>query len=103
MLERRFEKLKNVKPQFVDEIPSTKKHGDLYISKKYEIAVHLCACGCGVETVTPLHDRGPRTWKLEENGKKVTLSPSIGNQTFPCKSHYFIKNDIIEWVDYQDA
>ncbi len=26
------------------------------------------------------------------------MSPSVGNWSFPCQSHYWIKNDRIEWA-----
>ncbi len=66
----------------------------LYYSEKYRTCIHLCACGCGFKTVTPLHGDG---WILNENGGKPTLSPSIGNFCLPCKSHYFIENGEVKW------
>lgn len=89
-------RLTTIKPIFCDTIPKTLEHGKLYISKKYHVAVHLCACGCGSKTVTPL---GKDEWTLIENiGHTVTLRPSIGNFEFPCKSHYFITENHIDWL-----
>jgi hypothetical protein len=65
--------------------------GVLYVSRRFELAIHLCACGCGEKTVTPLDD-GTRGWTLTEDGNGVTLRPSIGNQNFNCRSHYWITN-----------
>lgn len=89
-----------VKPQaaiavkFVEQIPDTLKHATLYVSEPYRTAIHLCACGCGSETVTPLGDGG---WTLSVDGQAATLSPSIGNFSFPCRSHYWIRNGAVEW------
>ncbi|MDE5759047.1 MAG: hypothetical protein K2H85_10620 [Allobaculum sp.] len=66
----------------------------MYISLLYGIATHLCACGCRNKIVTPLSKNG---WTLTYDGK-ISLSPSIGNYEIPCKSHYFITNNKIEWV-----
>lgn len=84
-----------IEPVYVELIPGELKPGKLYISKKYNIAIHLCLCGCGEQVVTPLGDTG---WSLSEKGDKVSLSPSIGNYNFPCKSHYIITNNIANFV-----
>ena len=78
--------------KFVDFIPEQIEQGVLYISIEYCTAIHKCICGCGNEVVTPI---SPTDWKLTFDGKTVSLSPSIGNWNFECKSHYFItKNKI---------
>lgn len=82
-------------PLFVDHIPSVLEENVLYISKIYSCAVHKCLCGCGMKTVTPLNKNG---WQLSEANDKVSLSPSIGNFQFPCKSHYIITNNIANFV-----
>lgn len=83
-----------VEHRFVQSIPSTMDHGVLYVSMEFATAIHLCCCGCGREVVTPFT---PTDWKLTFDGVSVSLSPSIGNWNFPCRSHYIIKaNRIIE-------
>lgn len=67
----------------------------LYITVEYGTAVHLCPCGCGSRVVTPF---SPTDWELRFNGKEVTLSPSIGNWSFPCKSHYWIIRNKVRWA-----
>ena len=57
--------------------------------------MHLCCCGCGKEVVTPL---GPAEWSIRRSGNVVSLRPSIGNWDYPCRSHYFIINNRIEWA-----
>jgi len=84
-----------IKPVFVEFIPEKMEQGILYISKEYKCANHLCLCGCGNQTVTPLHDKG---WTLIEDGNKVSLTPSIGNYQFDCQSHYIITNNIANFV-----
>ncbi|WP_282016490.1 DUF6527 family protein [Marinifilum flexuosum] len=80
--------------KFVDFIPEKIEPGVIYISFKFATAVHLCACGCGNEVVTPI---SPSDWSVKFNGQSITLDPSIGNWSFTCRSHYWIdKNKIIQ-------
>lgn len=81
--------------KFVEFIPEQIEEGVLYISIEYCTAVHKCVCGCGNEVVTPL---SPTDWELVFNGKTVSLSPSIGNWNFECKSHYFITRNRIRYA-----
>lgn len=79
---------------FTTSIPATPEPETLYVSMEYRTAVHLCACGCGAKVVTPL---GPNDWVLTFDGR-VSLRPSIGNGQQPCRSHYHIRNDHIDWL-----
>ncbi|WP_198319142.1 DUF6527 family protein [Arenibacter algicola] len=81
--------------KFVEFIPEKVEEGVLYISIEYCTVIHKCVCGCGNEVVTPL---SPTDWKLTFNGKVVSLYPSIGNWNFECKSHYWIRNNKIEFA-----
>nr|WKN38695.1 DUF6527 family protein [Tunicatimonas sp. TK19036] len=81
--------------RFVETIPDHIEEGVLYISVQYCTAIHRCVCGCGNEVVTPL---SPTDWKLTFDGKTVSLNPSIGNWNFECQSHYWIKNNTIEFA-----
>lgn len=89
-------KLKSIVIRYTDIIPEKLDNGFLYVSKEYQTAIHLCACGCGEKTVTPLG--GPHGWGLMIQGTRATLSHSIGNYQIPCKSHYFIKDGKIIFV-----
>lgn len=80
---------------FVDHVPDHLGDGILYVSIPYATAIHLCACGCGNEVVTPL---SPRQWRLIFDGESVSLTPSIGNWSFPCRSHYWIHCGQIRWA-----
>jgi Family of unknown function (DUF6527) len=81
--------------QFVDSTPSELEDGIIYVSMRFRVAVHLCACGRKNKVVTPLR---PAKWKLIFDGDTVSLSPSIGNWQFPCRSHYWIDRDQIKWA-----
>lgn len=90
---KKTEKLEN---NFVTAIPETLQDGILYISIEYATVAHLCCCGCGREVVTPLT---PTDWKLTYDGVTCSLNPSIGNWSFPCKSHYWIRDGKIRWAE----
>lgn len=79
--------------KFVEYVPDKPEEGVLYVSIQYKTAVHMCICGCGNKVVTPL---SPNDWNLTFDGVSVTLYPSIGNWSFPCRTHYFITNNMIE-------
>ncbi len=80
--------------EFVEFIPEQLQEGVLYVSMTYATAAHRCFCGCGREVVTPL---SPTDWKMVFNGEAVSLWPSIGNWSFPCRSHYVIENNRVHW------
>ena len=91
-----------IQNKFVEFIPEVIEEGILYISVEYCTATHKCVCGCGNEVVTPF---SPTDWSLWFDGKTVSLFPSIGNWSFECKSHYFIKKNKVhnapKWSDWQ--
>jgi hypothetical protein len=69
--------------------------GVLYISREFNLCIHLCMCGeCGWETVTPL---GSNEWELQETNGWVSLTPSIGNFSYPCRSHYCLTLGKVVW------
>ena len=82
--------------KFVEFIPDALETGVLYVSVAHGTAVHRCCCGCGSEVVTPLT---PTDWKVIFDGETVSLHPSIGNWNFPCRSHYLIKHNRVEWAE----
>ncbi len=88
--------ISELKLQYVESMPSVLEQGVLYISEKYETAIHLCACGCGGKTITPTGKDG---WTLTKTGETITLRPSIGNWIWenPYHAHYHITENKIEW------
>ena len=91
-------KLEALVPRLVARFPpaAEMETAVLYVSEEYGTATHLCACGCGNEVVTPFDS--PSGWDCTRDGDKVTLSPSIGNWSFPCRSHYFIRENQVAWI-----
>lgn len=81
--------------KFVEFIPEDLREGTIYVSVSYATVAHKCCCGCGAEVVTPL---SPTDWKLLFDGETVSLDPSIGNWSFACQSHYWIKHNRIKWA-----
>jgi len=82
--------------EFVDQIPENLDEGILYVSMRFGMVIHLCACGCGNQTVTPL---GPTDYKLIYDGETITFHPSVGNWNFPCRSHYWVRRAKVVWAD----
>jgi hypothetical protein len=80
---------------FVGCIPERLAPGTIYVSTSYSTVVHLCACGCGIEVVTPI---GPGDWHMGWNGCSITLEPSIGSEGLACRSHYRISDGLVEWL-----
>jgi hypothetical protein len=88
-----------LQPQFVQEIPLELQPGVLYVSMEFATAQHLCPCGCASEVVTPLH---PTRWRLTYDGESVSLHPSVGSGSLPCRSHYFIRDNGVQWVRWSE-
>lgn len=86
---------KDVTPKFVAFIPKELEAGIIYVSGEYATTAHKCACGCGEKVILPLH---PTDWRLKFDGKSITMRPSVGNWGFPCRSHYLITENRIEWA-----
>ena len=81
--------------QFVKTIPDELEEFTLYVSMDYATVVHMCCCGCRREVVTPL---SPTDWTLIFDGVSISLSPSIGNWSFGCRSHYWISESKVRWA-----
>jgi hypothetical protein len=81
--------------EVVHRVPEELDSGKLYVCFDCNVVVHLCACGCGERVVLPID---PEFWSVTYNGETTSLYPSIGNFQFPCKSHYWIKNNRVIWV-----
>jgi len=84
-----------MKHQFVEFIPNDLEEGTIYVSIVFGTIAHKCLCMCGKTVFTPL---SPTDWKLTFDGESISLYPSIGNWSFDCKSHYWIKNNRVIWA-----
>jgi hypothetical protein len=93
-----------IRPVLVTTVPAQPEPGVLYVSVEYATTLHLCACGCGHEVILGI---SPHDWTLTWDGKTVSLDHSVGNWSFPCQSHYFIRRNRIvragPWTDEQIA
>lgn len=81
--------------EFVESFPDQLEDGKLYVSIDFATVAHRCACGCGHQVITPL---SPADWQLTFDGESISLWPSIGNWSFDCQSHYWIKNNKVRWA-----
>ncbi len=93
-----YERLHELRVEQLEFMPAVKQSGVLYVSKRFELAIHLCACGCGMETVTPLRPSGG--WTMTGTDALVTLRPSILNRAAVCPSsaHYYVTENKIDWM-----
>lgn len=88
-------RVSSITPQYVNIIPDHLEDGVLYVCERFGTVAHKCCCGCGEEVITPLT---PADWSIRKEKGAVSLSPSIGNWSFACKSHYFITRNQIIWA-----
>lgn len=80
---------------FVRSFPDRLEEGVLYVSVEFCNTAHRCMCGCGQEVYAPL---SPRDWTMIFDGETVSLDPSIGNWSFPCRSHYWLVRGGVSWA-----
>jgi hypothetical protein len=85
----------SLRHEFVECIPDSLADGTIYVSTSYATAAHKCCCGCGSEVITPI---SPTDWQLTFDGETISLHPSIGNWSFECRSHYWIRRNTVQWA-----
>ena len=88
-------KVQSIDPVFVELMPPVLEPGLLYISTEYRVTKHLCASGCGQPIALPLH---PGQWRFTYDGEHVSLAPSVGNASLPCRAHYWIQDSQVVWA-----
>lgn len=87
-------------PRFVEDVPELLEPGILYVSLDHGSMMHLCACGCGSEVALPL---SPLDWRFTFDGETISLWPSVGSWSLPCRSHYVVDHGHIRWAgDWTD-
>ena len=87
-------------PRFVGNVPEELAPGVIYVAAEHGVMMHLCACGCGCEVSLPL---SPLDWRLTFDGDTISVSPSVGNWSLPCRSHYVIDGGAVRWAgDWTD-
>lgn len=88
-------KVAHLRPEFMTSFPALMEHGVIYVSVEFNTCGHLCACGCGREVITPL---SPTQWTITYDGENISLRPSIGNWSLPCRSHYVLHRGQVRWA-----
>ena len=84
-------------PEFVERLPVNSDElvpGIIYICLKYKTVAYRCPCGCGGLSEFVLD---PTRFRMTYDGENVTFSPSIGIAYLNCRSHYWIRNNRVEW------
>ncbi|MBJ7410247.1 MAG: hypothetical protein JHD15_07760 [Phenylobacterium sp.] len=86
--------------RFVRGFPDNLEDGILYVSMDFAQAAHRCLCGCGQEVYTRFT---PRDWQMLFDGESVSVTPSIGNWSFACQSHYWLDHGRVRWASRMTA
>jgi hypothetical protein len=88
-------KVQAIRPQYVEQLPEQLEEGVLYICEEFDLTAHKCCCGCGEDVYNKL---SPVKWQLiRMPDGSVSLTPSIGNWNYACRSHYWIeRNHVID-------
>jgi hypothetical protein len=81
--------------EFVDSAPDPLRLGTIYVSTKYRAIVHLCLCGCGEKVLLNLD---PEAWSFTFDGRSISIHDSVGNVGLPCRSHYIVRRNRVEWL-----
>lgn len=55
----------------------------------------LCPCSCGQLVRLALYENSHAQWSYVINKEKISISPSINDHG--CESHYFIKENKVQW------
>lgn len=103
-----FKEVRHIPELLMPWLPGEEKleDGVLYVvdheDQKEQYVEFNCPCGCRKVVWIPYYkleqqkEQHP-SWGLWETDGKVTISPSILSSGFPCRSHYFIRDNRIQW------
>lgn len=88
--------------EFVVDVPDNLLERKIFIVKDGnfpELLVLKCPCGCdAIIQLNLLNDASP-LWQYNFNNKgHIDVYPSVWRKT-GCKSHFFIRDSNIDWVD----
>ena len=84
-------KIQTVQPRYVPQLPERLEEGILYICEEFDLTAHKCCCGCDEDVYNKL---SPVKWQLlKRRDGSVSLTPSIGNWNYACRSHYWIEEN----------
>lgn len=88
-------RVSEIRYAFVDTVPKNPELGTIYISIKYRLIIHLCLCGCDERVTLNL---APNGWNFTFDGQSISIHESIGNVGIPCRSHYIIRKNHVNWL-----
>lgn len=84
---------------YVESIPEVIDDSKLYISETYGHITHKCLCGCGLKVEIPIQPEWTDGWQLiKHDDGRISITPSISNYQFPCKSHYIITKNVANLI-----
>jgi|ERR1035437_1543582 hypothetical protein len=70
----------------------------VYRGGQYRRAVLQCPCRCNRRIDLNLSASRFPHWTVEKTGEAVTLSPSVWVPVDECGSHFFLRQNRIDWV-----
>ena len=88
---------KTITPEFVEYISDNEDdlvEGTVYITMKHGMVVFRCPCGCGGLSEFMLD---PIRYRMEYDGENVSFYPSVGIPYLECRSHYWIRDNQVQW------
>lgn len=103
--EEYFDMIDSYTLHIVDDIQDFYEYGAMYLigsENNFWCCAFHCPCGCGELLELLLVDGGVPCWSAKLiDDSHVDLSPSIW-KTNGCKSHFFVKNNMVVWVSEHD-
>jgi len=88
---------------FIDSLPDAPDDpgSTIYIvgtAKLAKWAVFRCPCGVRHRLEVPLMKSISPHWTLRLRGGRATLWPSVSVDNDPCKSHFWLRENRVEWA-----
>lgn len=86
--------------EYVNDVPE-RLSGRLYVVSRAGIprrALFECPCRCGLRIDLNLSEERSPAWAASVINEKATLSPSVWVPKEQCGSHFFVRNNRIDWV-----
>lgn len=101
---KRFRRRRNLEGatvvEYVNDIPE-RLGNRLYVVRRAGVprrAVFECPCRCGHRVDLNLsEDRSP-AWQAKVVNEKATITPSVWVPEEQCGSHFFVRDNRIDWV-----
>lgn len=101
MRREHFERVEHISEPVYSMLPGEPplENDVLYIVDGPQYVEYNCPCGCGNVVMIPYYKpqeaKKEWGWTMREEAGRVTLSPSVYSTSWPCRSHYFIRENKI--------